>query len=206
VVEKQKRKCATYLACRTLKCNKIRSSKRRAQEKWQGNWPYTKEVKEHKHNLFELIIGGVEKTSSTAHSSGRHGGEEGGITENAAVKRGGRRREENLDVGGAGELRDPGVELGGDDDSPGELGIDLHDDAPGGGVAPVAAILEAEYDELLVLHLGPDERLDGTCLGLQSAVPAAGSGSDEAGSVDDGEVGTVLVLHSDDDFFGGELA
>jgi len=57
-----------------------------------------------------------------------------------------------------------------------------------------------------VLHLGPHERLNGTGLRLQMAVPAAGSGSDEAGSVDDGEVGAVLVLHSDDDFFGGELA
>jgi len=158
------------------------------------------------NNLFELIIGGVEIPSPTADSSGRHGGEEGGIAENAAVKSGGRRREENLHIGGARELRDPGVELGGDDDSPGELGIDLHDDAPGGGVAPVAAILEAEYDELFVLHLGPHERLDGTRLRLQRAVPAAGSRSDEAGSVDDGEVGAVLVLHLDDDFFGRELA
>lgn len=102
-------------------------------------------------------------------------------------------------------MRNSGIKLGGDNDSSSQVRIDLHDDAARGGVAPVAAILEAENDELLVLHFSTDERLDGTGLGLQGPVFAARSGGNEAWSVDDGEIGTVFVLDFDSDFLGREL-
>lgn len=57
-----------------------------------------------------------------------------------------------------------------------------------------------------MLHLGPHQGLHGAGLGLEGPVFAARSGRDEAGSVDDGEVGAVLVLDFDDDFVCGELA
>ena len=148
----------------------------------------------------------MEITTSTPNSSRRHGREERRITKNAAVERRRRRREEDLNIRRTCKLRNPGVQLGGHDDCPGQFGIDLHDDAPRGGVAPVAAIFKAEDDELLVLHLFPHQRLHGTRLRLQSTVLPARSRRDEAGSVDDGEVGAVLVFNFDDDFFGRELA
>ena len=77
----------------------------------------------------------------------------------------------------------------------------LHDQAPGGGVGPVVAVLQAEDDELTLLDLGPHHGLHrpGGC--LQAMVAPPGGGRDEAGRVDDGQVGAELVL-----LLGPELA
>lgn len=82
----------------------------------------------------------------------------------------------------------------------------LHDKAAGGGVAPIVGVLQAEDDVLGLLHLGLDHGLHLLLRRLQGAVATPRRGLDQPWRVDDRQVGTVLVLHADDDLLGPKLA
>ena len=120
------------------------------------------------------------------------------------------------EVGRRSELGDLGIELGVDDDGAGQVGIGFLHDLAGGAVLPVHGILDAQDDVVGAAHLGHDEALglpgrgrQGPLLGVGLAgIATAGDlgRSDEAGSVDEDHVGTVLVLHPDVDLAGIEGA
>lgn len=91
---------------------------------------------------------------------------------------------------GKTDLRDAGVELGGDDDGALQVWVDLHDELACGGVGPVGSIFEAEDDVFGLLHLAsdhgfhlrePSERCDGCVVGGAGAVGRRGSGGEEGG-------------------------
>jgi hypothetical protein len=63
-----------------------------------------------------------------------------------------------------GTLKARGLEVTGDQlvaDATGEVGVDRHDHAAGGRIAPVVGVLQAQDDVLPQLHLGPHHGLHG---------------------------------------------
>mmetsp|Transcript_10581 Transcript_10581/g.29129 ORF Transcript_10581/g.29129 Transcript_10581/m.29129 type:complete len:579 (+) Transcript_10581:741-2477(+) len=156
--------------------------------------------------LPEVLIGPEDGVPRVADPARGHGREEGRASKHRGLEQPGRRPQEHLDVLGPRKLRDARVELGGDDHRPAQGRVDRHDEAPRRGVGPVVRVLQAEDDVLLLLHLGADHGLNLAGAVLQPRVALARGRGDEPWRVDDGQIGTVLVLDAHDDLLGPELA
>ena len=157
------------------------------------------------HRVAERLVRGERGVTVRSNASAGHAREEGRTTEDGGLENLRRWVQEEFDILPLAELRHARVELRGDDHAAPELRVYRHDQSPGGGVSPVAVVLEAQDDELLLLHLRSHELLDGTRGRLLRAVLSPRRRGDESGRVDDREVRAVLVLDFHDNLLGPEL-
>ena len=155
-------------------------------------------------SLAVVLVAAEEAVAGATDAARGHRSEEGSSAEQGGLEQLGRGLHEEFDITRPGELGDAGVKLGGHDDGAPQLRVAVEDDASGGGVVPVGVVFEAENDVILVGHLVADQGLNLPGRVLRGHVLATGRRSDEAGGVDDRQVGAVLVLDLDNDILGPE--
>ena len=156
------------------------------------------------HSLAVVIVAAEEAVAGAADAAGGNRREERSAAQERLLQELSRGLHEHLDVASSGKLGDARVKLGGHDDRAPELRIAVEHHASGGGVAPVAVVLEAEDDVVLVGHLVANQGFDLAGGVLRRRVLAPGRRGDQTRGVYDREVGAVLVLDLDDDVLGPE--